>query len=227
MQDLDEALFERAIQWVAGQVGEAHVRAARKAFEERTGTIEDADADYESRMSQFFEHWLCARDTPPSWLERFAGAGSLAEQELRQLAGWQRSYRGLFEFVAFEPGGGLLRDLMRGGRYRFAPGQHDRELTPGDRFDGRLVACGQRLWLSPGRAYQPRAAHAALDGLLAQVALRARPLESVLDGLLRMRNRFLRFASIRPEHVYRLDDLADAPFAAPWAKPESRGTRNA
>ena len=48
---------------------------------------------------------------------------------------------------------------------------------------------------------------------------------SVLDGLLRMRNRFLRFASIRPEHVYRLDDLGDAPFAAPWAKAASRAQR--
>jgi hypothetical protein len=227
MQVLDEALFERAIQWVAAQVGEPRVRDARQAFEERTGSIEEADADYESRMSQFFEHWLCARDTPPSWLERFAGTGALVEAELRQLAGWLRSYRGLFEFVGFESGGGLLRDLVLGGRYRFAPGQHDRELTPGDRFDGRLVAGGQKLWLSPGRAYQPRAAHAALDGLLTQPALRAWPLASVLDGLLRMRNRFLRFASIRPEHVYRLDDLADAPFAAPWAKPQSRGSRNA
>jgi hypothetical protein len=227
MQVLDEALFERAIQWVAAQVGEQSVRAARQAFEERTGSIEEADADYESRMSQFFEHWLCARDSPPSWLERFAATGALGEPELRQLAGWQRSYRGLFEFVAFASSGGTLRDLLLGGRYRFAPGQHDRELTPGDRFDGRLVACGQELRLSPGRAYQPRAAHAALDALLAQPALRALPPDSVLDGLLRMRNRFLRFASIRPEHVYKLDDLADAPFAAPWAKPESRANRNA
>lgn len=226
MQVLDEALFERAIQWVAAQVGEQSVRAARQAFEERTGSIEEADADYESRMSQFFEHWLCARDTPPSWLERFATAVALEEAELRQLAGWLRSYRGLFEFVAFEPGAGLVRDLVLGGRYRFAPGQHDRELTPGDRFDGRLVPCARRLRLSPGRAYQPRAAHAALDGLLGQPALRALPLPNVLDGLLRMRNRFLRFASIRPEHVYRLDDLADAPFAAPWAKPQSRGSRS-
>jgi hypothetical protein len=227
MQILDEALFERAIQWVAAQVGEQSVRSARQAFEQSTGSIEEADADFESRMAQFFEHWLCERGEPPSWLERFSQVGALDDAELRQLAGWQRSYRGLFEFVGFESDGGLLRDLLLGGRYRFWPGPHDRELTPGDRFDGRLVAHEQKLWLSPGRAYQPRAVHAALDGLLVQPALRERPLESVLDGLLRMRNRFLRFASIRPEHVYRLDDLGDAPFAAPWAKPASRANRGA
>jgi hypothetical protein len=226
MQILDEALFERAIQWVAAQVGEESVRAARQAFEQRTGSIEEADADFESRMAQFFEHWLCERDAQASWLERFCSTAALQDAELRQLAGWQRSHRGMFEFVGFDPKGGLLRDLVLGGRYRFWPGPHDRELTPGDRFDGRLIADEQKLWLSPGRAYQPRAAHLALDGLLAEPRLRELPLESVLDGLLRMRNRFLRFASIRPEHVYRLDDLADAPFAAPWAKPGSRANRS-
>ena len=61
MQVLDEALFERAIQWVAAQVGEQSVRSARQAFEQQTGSIEEADADFESRMAQFFEHWLCDR----------------------------------------------------------------------------------------------------------------------------------------------------------------------
>ena len=225
MHILDEALFERAIQWVASQVGEESVRDARQAFELRTGSVEEADPDFESRMAQFFEHWLCERSTPPSWIEQFCAATALGDEERRQLAGWQRSHRGLFEFRGFEATGGLVHDVLRGGRYRFSPGPRDRELTPGDRFDGRLIADQHRLWLSPGRAYQPRAAHVALDKLLAEPELRRRPTESVLDGLLRMRNRFQRFASIRPEHVYRLEDLADAPFAAPWAKAASRANR--
>lgn len=222
MQILDDALFERAIQWVAAQLGEQQVRAARQAFEQRTGSIEETDADFEARMAQFFEDWLCDGSAPPAWLERFAAEGGASEAELPQLAGWLRSHRALFEFIGFDAEGGRVHDLLLGGRYRFWPGPHDRELRPGERFDGRLVAGAQRLWLSPGRAYQPRAVHVALDALLAQPALRERPTAAVLDGLLRMRSRFLRFASIRPEHVYRLDDLADAPFAAPWAKPSSR-----
>jgi hypothetical protein len=46
--------------------------------------------------------------------------------------------------------------------------------------------------------------------------------QELLDGLLRMRSRFVRFASIRPEHVFRLDGFNASAFAAPWATPEHR-----
>lgn len=222
MEKLDEALLESVVHWAAARVGEAAVLAARKAFELRTGPIEQGDPDFESRMAHFFEHWLCDGEGGPSLIEHYASEGTLAGQALRQLAGWQRSHRALLEFEDFRDGLGVVRDLLLGGRYRFWPGPHDRELAPGDRFDGRIVAGAGRLWLSPGRVYHPRAAFAALDKLLQEPAARALPPRALLDGLLRMRSRLTRFESIRPEHVYSADGLTEAAFAAPWASPAHR-----
>lgn len=228
MDLLDEALFERAIQWVAERVGPQQVLAARQRFEELTGAIAESDPDHESRMLHMFECWLC--DTPrdgDSLLAQYAASTQLAEPEQRQLAGWQRSHRSLFEFEGFDAQGGLLRDLVLHGRFRFWPGARDRELKVGDRFDARLVAGEACLWLAPGRVYHARATFPALDKLLEEPALREFGQRALLDGLLRMRSRFVRFASIRPEHVFRLDGFNASAFAAPWATPEHRKNHQA
>jgi hypothetical protein len=222
MQKLDEALFEHVVQWAAAHTGEASVLASRHAFELTTGPIEQGDPDFESRMGHFFEHWLCEGAPGPSLLEQYANEIPLPTDALRQLAGWQRSHRALLEFEDFRDGYGLVRDLLLGGRYRFLPGPRDRELARGDRFDGRLIAGPSQIWLSPGRVYHPRAAFAALDKLLLDPAARALPARALLDGLMRMRSRFMRFESIKPEHVYSADGLTDAAFAAPWASPARR-----
>jgi hypothetical protein len=225
MHQLDEALFERAIHWASQREGEAEVLAARKAFEEATGAITHSDPDYESRMLHFFESWLCAtRGDDPALIARFAAEAAPEQAAQRQLAGWQRSHRSLFAFEGFQAEGGVLRDLLLQGRYRFMPAPRDRELALGDRFDARLIAGEEGLWLSPGRVYHARATFDALDKLLAGPGLPALSHTQLLDGLLRMRSRFLRFASIRPEHVFCLDGFAEQAFAAPWAKPAHRAS---
>jgi hypothetical protein len=226
MQQLDEALFERAIQWASAREGEDEVRRVRRAFEEATGDILESDPDYESRMLHFFEWWLCsAEPDQPTLIARFAAETRPEPPSQRQLAGWQRSHRSLFEFEGYDALQGTLRDLVLGGRYRFWPAQRDRELTLGDRFDARLIAGDEGLWLSPGRVYHVRATFGALQGLLDGPGLDELPHAALLDGLLRMRSRFLRFASIRPEHVFRLDGFAERAFAAPWASAEQRESR--
>jgi hypothetical protein len=223
MHQLDEALIERAIQWASAREGQASVLVARKAFEEATGDILEADPDYESRMLHFFECWLCS-EAPgqPSLLARFAAETQPDAGSLGQLAAWQRSHRSLFEFEGFSADGGALRDVLLGGRYRFRPATRDRELKQGDRFDARLLAGEEQLWLSPGRVYHVRATFTALDQLLVQLDAAELGHVALLDGLLRMRSRFVRFASIRPEHVFQMDGFAERAFAAPWVKSGAR-----
>lgn len=227
MHQLDEALIERAIHWASAREGEAQVRHVRQAFEDATGTILETDPDHESRMLHFFEWWLCsARPDGPTLIAQFAAETAPDPESLRQLAAWQRSHRSLFEFEGFDAHGGAVRDLLLGGRYRFWPAQRDRELTLGDRFDARLIAGGGNLWLSPGRVYHLRATFGAMQALLDGPGLAELAHGALLDGLLRMRSRFVRFASIRPEHVFRLDGFAERAFAAPWARAGQReGTR--
>ena len=222
---LNEGLFERALAWVVNQRGEAHLLEARRAFERATGSIDEAASDYELRISHFLEQYLCEGEGAP--LAAFAGAHEeLREDERRELAGWLRSHRSLFAFEGFHSEGGLLRDCLAGGSFRVWPSELDRQLTPGDMFDARIVPVGDLLCLSPGRVHHPRQAHESLRALLAPLARESilRPREEprastlssrtatsrarLLDGLLLMRSRFLEMASVRAEHVYQAKALA-------------------
>ena len=219
----DDELFERAVSWSAATVGEAGMLAARQRFEERTGPIAEDAPDYESRMAHFIEQTMCEPRSGKTLVEAFAEASpSLPAESLRQLAGWLRSHRSLYAFDGFRDDRGHVRDLVGGGVYRFSPQGADEQLSVGDRFDGRLLSLAAGIYLSTGRVYHPRAAHPAMDRLLADPEARELPPGALLDGLMRMRTRLMNFGTIRPEHVYRVDALSDDYFAASWARPDRR-----
>lgn len=204
---LNESLFERALLWLARERGPAHAQAARRAFEEATGSIVEGAPDYEARITHFLEQYLCEGDPAP--VSQFTrGEPSLREPERRELAGWLRSHRSLFIFEGYQAEVGLVRDALGGALFEIAPSERDRQLSVGDRFDGRLIALGEQLWLSPGRVYHPREVHQALSALIEQLDLDLLPARDLLNGLLAMRTRFLKFESVRAEHVYQARALA-------------------
>jgi hypothetical protein len=204
---LNETLIERALSWWVQDRGEAALGEARRAFEEATGAIEEASPDYEPRIAHFLEQHVCeGRDNP---IVGFVASGiALSERERRELAGWLRSHRSLFVFERFDSEGGLLRDCVFGGTYHVWPSDRDRQLSPGDHFDARLVASGDLLFVSPGRVYHPREALDALRALLGQLDVDPLPRAALLNGLLAMRSRYLKFESVRAEHVYQARALA-------------------
>ncbi|MDB4986780.1 MAG: hypothetical protein JWN04_1958 [Myxococcaceae bacterium] len=204
---LNESLVERALLWLAKECGEAPAQRARQAFEEATGAIEEGAPDYEARIAHFLEQYLC--DGTPAPIASFAQAATdLAAPDRRELAGWLRSHRSLFACEGIDGQLGVVRDCILGGRFEFTPSERDRQLAPGEHFDGRLVALGEQLWLSPGRVYHPHEAHEALKALLAQLDIDLLPRSALLNGLLAMRSRFLKFESVRAEHVYQARALA-------------------
>lgn len=222
---LSDALFERTLSWSAAELGEAHLLDVRRAFEARTGPIEEATADYESRIAHFFEWYACRQTEGGPVVSRFARAHpDLSQGEQRQLAGWLRSHRSLWACERVEAGESRIRDLIGGLVVRVTLRSGDEPLRVGDRFDGRVVPVGDTLYLSPGRVFHPRETHAAIDALLAQARARGCLGPELLDPLLRMRSSFLAFASIRPEHVYRLDALEQQAGSAPWAARARRRT---
>ncbi|HEY6878979.1 MAG TPA: hypothetical protein VI299_13220 [Polyangiales bacterium] len=201
---LHETLLERALSWLVSTHGEAHLHAARSAFERATGAITEGQGDYESRIAHFLEQHLCESD--PSPIAAFAATQpGLLEAERRELAGWLRSHRSLFVFEGADQG---VRDLVLGGSYRVWLSDAEQRLTPGDIFDGRVLPLAELLVLGPGKVFHPREAHEALLSLLTQVDFDSLPHAQLLNGLLAMRTRFLTFESVRAEHVYQARALA-------------------
>jgi hypothetical protein len=220
---LNPNFFERVIAWVA-DVNPEGLASARATFEALTAPIDAQAPDYEARISHFFEAYVCSPigkgRAPISEFAALRGPFDALEQE--QLRGYLHSHRTLIEVIEIQRDEGRVRDRLFDGRYRVRLSDADRELYVGDKFDGRLVPLGSAIVLSPGRVYHPREAHSSLDQLLAEAGDGVKKDPSTLDALLRMRARFLRFESIRAEHVYRFDALSESSFAAPWARARER-----
>ncbi len=221
---ISTALFERAIAWAASAPRASELGAYRADFERRTGPIVSGAEDYEARIAHFFEQALCAPRGAdrPRLIALFAAESAPSASERHELAGWLRSHRSLWRFEPSQGDVGRLYDRIGGARFLFKMGRADRQLRPGDCFDGRLVAIGPELFLSPGRVFHPQAALQSLQVLLSEAQARGMLDASLLDPLLGMRSRLLGFKSIRAEHVYRLDALDAEGLAAPWARPERR-----
>jgi hypothetical protein len=215
---LDEREFERALAWYAEQVGEARLLLVRKRFEDANGAIVAAEADFEQRMAHFWEGVMCSSegegDAP---IARYAAAQADAARVIPECAAWLRSHRSLFDVRVTAPDGIVLRDLRLGSELHCVPGPRDHELRVGDRFDARLVVSDGRLWISAGRVFYPSGTHAALDALLARIVPGSVSQRQLLDALLRMRASYLRFESMKPEHVFRIEALHAAPDSAAWA----------
>ncbi len=222
---LSTALFERAIAWAATGPRATELEQARAEFERRTGPIVSGSEDYEARIAHFFECALCVPfSDQPALIARFAAQSVVSDSERVQLAGWLRSHRSLWRFEAIQGnvGLGLAHDRIGGTRVRFVVTGADRELRPEDCFDGRIVAVGRDLFLSPGRVFHPQAAQNALQTVLTDAEARGVLDAALLDPLLGMRARLVGFESIRAEHVYRLDAMDAQGLAAPWARPANR-----
>lgn len=204
---LNDTLIERALSWLAEAQGEGGLRRARQAFEEATGAIEEAGSDYEARIAHFLEQHLC--EGSQDAIAAFAEASDDLSREARQeLAGWLRSHRSLFVFEGVDEHGGRLRDCIGGAVLHIHMSDRDQQLSEGDHFDARVIPIGDRLHLGPGRVYHPREALDALHALLAQVDIDSLPRTTLLNGLLAMRSRYLKFESVRAEHVYQARALA-------------------
>lgn len=204
-----DAALERLVGLCEGDLGQA-----RQAMHARSGAFDVGDAWYEERIRFFFDWYLCEYEARP-----LRNARGLDQNDQALALACTHAARGLY---ACEIEDGIVRlcDWIGGAVFRL--GESSR-LRAGDVCDGFLVHYQDRVQLLPGAIFHPAQVH----GPLADVAARARqenlPRAEVLDGLLRMRMRFDRFESIRPQHIYRFEALADRDIlSAAWARPSSR-----
>ena len=214
-----EALLERWISQLTEHDGGVSLDRAREIFHERTGPFDVGERWYEPRLRFFFEWFLCDFGGARLWLETHPDADDHDRLVARAC---ETSARSLYTVSAAGHGQIQLDDRLGGGRFVVPAKGAAERLSPGETFDGRLLVLEEPC-LSRGILFHPPQTHHALEALLSEIA----PVEGdrvpVLDGLLRMRMRLDRFTSIRAEHIYQIDALADRSInSAAWARKDAR-----
>ncbi len=221
---LVNACLERIVAHVTGLDDGADFSAARGVFEQRTGPFADGDRWYEERIRLFLDWYVCEwrAEDGRSPVERFlAGARDVGEIDRAVAVGLARSARSLYQALDVPGLDLIVADRLGGGRFRVRreAGSAAERIRMGDQFDGRLLSVGDAIHVAPGPLFHPRIAHEAIERLLLEAANRGVGGTDLLDGLLRMRMRLDRFASIRAQHIYRFDALLEEDVrSAPWAR---------
>lgn len=209
--------LERLVAELSEPDGGSELDRARAEFHARTGEFSVGENWYEERIRAFFDWFLCDhRDAEglslaARWLAQNPNSTDEAALVARACT---RASRSLYAVDA-TAGSTRVDDLLGGGRFALV----GTRLRHGDIFDGRLLVLGD-LVLMPGIVFHPPQTHEALRELLSEIGA---PIESerepVLDGLLRMRMRLDRFTSIRAQHIYQAEALADVDIlSAAWAR---------
>ncbi|MCB9591255.1 MAG: hypothetical protein H6719_00875 [Sandaracinaceae bacterium] len=210
-----DATLERWISDLTALDDGVELDRARETFHERTGAFEVGDAWYEERIRFFFDWYLCDFGGARRWLDAHPDA---PDDERRLARACATAARSLYTVRAGERDELLLDDRLGGGRFALAASDAGGRLTPGETFDGRLVAV-DGITLLGGIIFHPPGTHEALEALLEAIAPVDGDRTPVLDGLLRMRMRLDRFTSIRARHIYRREALDDADIlSAAWAR---------
>lgn len=220
------ALYDELIRRVTHD--EATVRAARRAWESRTGAV-DPDHDlYHERSDAFVEWFLLDR--------RDAQGLSAVDRELQRTAAqassspdekaWQdllqslrSSQHSLYRVIRLRPGGLLLDDLLSGCRFDVEERRSLPGVLPGDLFEARLLPdldAPYRLLLGRAVLFHPREAAAVViqratavreSQALATTGDDSRHRE-FLEDLLRLRLKALTYRHVSPARIYGLSGEA-------------------
>jgi len=200
--------FER----IASELGKAvfaeRVRAAREAFQRRTGAFGPEDAWFEVRSRAFWDDALTS-----------GGLAELADEAPEEARAWSgalaRAHRGLFVVVEREDEAMVLKDLLSGAELfvdDVDPGTKDALEAAGAPFDGRVVAGGAPIVsaLLPGAVYHSEDAREPIAKVLE--AARARGIGHVetLDALLRMELSLRSLSRVKASYAYRAEALVRA-----------------
>ena len=204
-------------------VDPASLDRARAEFRDRTGAFEVGERWYEERITFFFEWFICDRGGAQRWLALNPDASQEDRERVRACTSTARS---LYTATEVNAESVLLADRLGGGRFEIERAGAAAGLAVGETFDGRLVVLnahdGRLPGLADGIIFHPRQTSEALDQLLSDLGEWQGDRGEILDGLLRMRMRLDRFASIRPRHIYLLRALHQRDInSASWANKQA------
>jgi hypothetical protein len=200
--------FERIATELGKPAFAAPLRAAREAFQRRTGAFGPEDAWFEVRSRAFWDDALTS-----------GGLAELAVEMPEAAQAWVgplvRAHRGLFVVAEREDHATVLTDLLSGAELFIDdvdPGTRDALEAAAAPFDGRVVAGGTLVAsaLLPGAVYHPEDAKEPITKVLEAAHARGIGRADTLDALLRMELSLRSLSRVKASYAYRAEALVRA-----------------
>lgn len=153
-------LMEKILRYFAGDSFKEDVKLAKSQFFDNAGILDERDANFELRMSQFFDWYFFTREltgygqTP---LEAYHMSRELRfnDSDLQRIEQLKRHRHSLFEFVKIKENDVYLKDLFRGDKIVVKQSPWIFGFDPNEIFEARLIPVGDTYFFTRGFCFHP------------------------------------------------------------------------
>lgn len=202
-----QPLFDRVLDFAAGERFADELRQARTDYFTLTGEVFDDQPSCEARLQAFLDWYIFDRPLAPFGeppVRAFLHEAALAEEDRHAFRLLGRTVHGLFAFRRSREESVSLENVLTGATYEAVLGVPADGWQAGDLFEGRLVPWSGRLYVSGALIFHPRGATERIED---EVRRRARGrdsegIQSFLWLLSRMAGRLERYRKLGVETVY-------------------------
>lgn len=205
---LFEALMDKILRHFAGPSFKDELEKAKKEFFGSTNLLEEQAANFDLRMSQFFDWYFFTRElsgygrTPLEvcHLEREL---RFDEAETRQIDNLKKHRHSLFELIKVKNEDVHIRDLLKNEKLVVRNSPWIYGFAPDEIFEARLVPDGEVWTFTKGFCFHPASARKyILDEIKAHRKDPDLDPQSFMLRLVKMRSKFEQYKHVRPEMIY-------------------------
>lgn len=208
MNNRYEELTERLIVHFAGEKFATDVAAAKKEFFDEAGIMDEENASFEMRMTQFLEWYLFARPMAggaltPSQVALQSDDFAIDPSERLLFENLASSRHSVFEFVKIRGDDIYVKDLfqqksvvIRGSPIRIG-------FSRDELFDARLIPTGEEFSFSRAFCFHPEGASKFIQTEVKKVRKAPQPeREALMLRLLKMRYKFEQYRHLKLDYIY-------------------------
>ncbi len=207
---LDEYL-EKLVLYYTGNEFTEEVKLAKAEFFERAGIVDEHDASFDVRMSQFLDWYVFSR--PLSSLQKTpievaGGNGGFLklEDEFKWLAILSHTKHSLFEFIKIKNEDVYIKDIMAGKKIIIKKSPIVVGFSPDEIFDARLIPVNDSFVFTKGFCFHPPGARKYITKEIKRVKkLENSEKEQMMLKLLKMRYRFEQYKHVEVTQIYTDD----------------------
>lgn len=203
-----DELTERLIVHFAGEKFAADVTAAKKLFFDEAGIMDEENAAFEMRMTQFLEWYLFSRplgSSPltPAQIGLQAEDVPISEAERPLFENLANSRHSLFELLKIRGEDIYVRDLFQGTRLIIRGSPIRIGFSREEIFDARLIPTGEEFSFSRAFCFHPEDASPYILSEVKKLRKAPPPArEALMLRLLKMRYKFEQYRHLKLDYVY-------------------------
>ncbi|MFH0901047.1 MAG: hypothetical protein V2A73_10495 [Pseudomonadota bacterium] len=197
-------VFDSLVERLSSSANRADIVAGRAEFVQKTGTVFEDEALFETRSAAFLEWYVVERPTPGTSRAPIWDALATVQRDDAQSAlwAWATSHRSLFVVSAIADGAVLLFDLLGGSRFRVQERRRLPGVERGAVMEARLLGWQGSVRFGRTFLYHPEGVREAILAHASRIRAAGGTRSDIVDFAASLRMRAERYRHVAPARLY-------------------------